>query len=114
MKKIECIIRPSKLDDVKDALNEAGIKGMTVTNVIGYGSQRGIKELYRGSSYTVNFIPKIKIEIVVIDELMEKAISIITGKAHTGNLGDGKIFIYDVADAIRIRTGESGKSALDV
>lgn len=112
MKKIECIIRPSKLDDVKDALNEAGIKGLTVTNVIGCGLQRGTKEYYRGSSYTVNLIPKIKIEVVVVDNVLEKAISIITSKARTGNLGDGKLFIYDVADAIRIRTGESGESAL--
>ncbi|ATW28468.1 P-II family nitrogen regulator [Candidatus Formimonas warabiya] len=114
MKKIECIMRPSKLDDVKDALDQAGIKGMTVTNVIGCGLQRGIKESYRGNSYSVNLIPKIKIEVVVIDAVLEKAISIITAKAGTGNLGDGKIFIYDVLDAIRIRTGESGDSALQV
>lgn len=112
MKKIECIIRPSKLDDVKDALDDAGIKGLTVTNVIGCGLQRGIKEYYRGSSYTVNLIPKIKIEVVVVDSVLEKAISIITTTARTGNLGDGKLFIYDVANAIRIRTGESGESAL--
>ncbi|MEL7567339.1 MAG: P-II family nitrogen regulator [Dehalobacterium sp.] len=112
MKKIECIIRPSKLDDVKEALDKAGIKGMTVTNVIGCGLQRGVKEYYRGSSYTVNLIPKIKIEVVLVDNLLEKAISTITSTARTGELGDGKLFIYDVADAIRIRTGESGENAL--
>jgi len=112
MKKIECIIRPSKLDDVKDALDEAGIKGLTVTNVMGCGLQRGVKEYYRGSSYTVNLIPKIRIEVVLVDNVLEKAISIITSTARTGELGDGKIFIYDVTDAIRIRTGESGENAL--
>lgn len=112
MKKIECIIRPSKLDDIKDALYEAGIKGMTVSNVMGCGAQRGMKESYRGNTYAVNLIPKVKIEVIVVDDILGKAVSIILDKAHTGNLGDGKLFIYHVEDAIRIRTGESGESAL--
>ncbi|KUO60281.1 transcriptional regulator [bacterium BRH_c32] len=112
MKKIEAIIRPFKLDDVKDALLEEGIRGMTVTEVRGYGRQKGHKETYRGSEYQIEFIPKIKIEVVVDDSLSEKVIEAILKTAKTGQVGDGKIFIYNVEDAIRIRTDESGPLAL--
>ncbi|MCK9281818.1 MAG: P-II family nitrogen regulator [Melioribacteraceae bacterium] len=112
MKKIEAIIRPFKLDDVKDALLEEGIRGMTVTEVRGYGRQKGHKETYRGSEYQIEFIPKIKIEVVVDDSLTEKVIEAILKTAKTGQVGDGKIFIYNVEDAIRIRTDESGPLAL--
>ena len=112
MKKIDCIIRPSKLDEVKDALYEAGVKGMTVSNVMGCGAQRGMRESYRGSTYAVNLIPKIKIEVVVADDILDQAVSIIMDKAHTGSLGDGKLFVCEVERVIRIRTGESGESAL--
>jgi nitrogen regulatory protein P-II 1 len=112
MKKIEAYIRPFKLDEVKDALTKAGVKGMSVSEVKGFGRQRGHKEIYRGSEYTVDFLPKIKIEIIVKDNEVENAIDAITESAATGKLGDGKIFIYDVLDAIKIRTGESGESIL--
>ncbi|MBI5808854.1 MAG: P-II family nitrogen regulator [Ignavibacteriales bacterium] len=112
MKKIEAIIRPFKLDDVKEALLEEGIHGMTVTEVRGYGRQKGHKETYRGSEYQIEFVPKLKIEIVVDNKLLEKAVDAILRTAKTGQVGDGKIFISDIADAIRIRTDESGKSAL--
>ncbi|MDX9924190.1 MAG: P-II family nitrogen regulator [Ignavibacteriaceae bacterium] len=112
MKKIEAIIRPFKLDEVKDALLEEGIRGMTVTEVRGYGRQKGHKETYRGSEYQIEFIPKIKIEVVVDDSLSEKVIEAILKTAKTGQVGDGKIFIYNVEDAIRIRTDESGPLAL--
>lgn len=112
MKKIEAIIKPFKLDDVKDALNEIGIQGMTVTEVKGFGRQKGHTELYRGAEYVVDFIPKIKIEIVVSDELAEKAVGVIEKAAKTGKIGDGKIFVYAIEDAIRIRTGERGESAV--
>lgn len=112
MKKIEAIIRPFKLDDVKEALLEEGIHGMTITEVRGYGRQKGHKETYRGSEYQIEFVPKLKIEIVVDNKLVEKAVDAILRTAKTGQVGDGKIFIYDIADAIRIRTDESGKSAL--
>lgn len=112
MKKIEAIIRPFKLDDVKEALLEEGIYGMTITEVRGYGRQKGHKETYRGSEYQIEFVPKLKIEIVVDNKLLEKAVDAILRTAKTGQVGDGKIFIYDIADAIRIRTDESGKSAL--
>ncbi|MFA7290375.1 MAG: P-II family nitrogen regulator [Melioribacteraceae bacterium] len=112
MKKIEAIIRPFKLDDVKDALLEEGIRGMTVTEVRGYGRQKGHKETYRGSEYQIEFIPKIKIEVIVDDSLTEKVIEAILKTAKTGQVGDGKIFIYNVEDAIRIRTDESGPLAL--
>ena len=108
MKKIEAIIKPFKLDDVKDGLSALGIKGLTVTEVKGFGRQRGHKEIYRGSEYTVDFVPKNKIEVVVRDEDLEDAIDAIMESAATGRVGDGKIFVYDVADAIKIRTGESG------
>ncbi|KAB2907497.1 MAG: P-II family nitrogen regulator [Ignavibacteriales bacterium] len=112
MKKIEAIIRPFKLDDVKEALLEEGFKGLTITEVRGYGRQKGHKEVYRGSEYTIEFVPKIKIELVVEDDLAELAIDTIMRTAPTGQVGDGKIFLSDVADVIRIRTGESGTDAL--
>ncbi|WP_227762319.1 P-II family nitrogen regulator [Zhaonella formicivorans] len=112
MKKIECIIRSSKLEDVKEALGKTWVNGMTVTNVIGCGLQQGKTEYYRGNSYTVNLLPKVKIEIVVADEMVEKIVTIIRREARTGEIGDGKIFIYNVENAIRIRTGESGESAI--
>jgi len=112
MKKIEAIIRPFKLDEVKEALTEEGIKGLTITEVRGYGRQKGHTETYRGSEYRIEFIPKIKIEVVVDDNKSEKVIDAILKAAKTGQVGDGKIFVYDVEDAIRIRTEESGKAAL--
>lgn len=112
MKKIEAIIRPFKLDEVKEALTEEGIKGLTITEVRGYGRQKGHTETYRGSEYRIEFIPKIKIEVVVDDSKAEKVIDAILNAAKTGQVGDGKIFIYNVEDAIRIRTEESGKAAL--
>jgi nitrogen regulatory protein PII len=112
MKKIEAIIRPFKLDDVKEALLEEGIHGMTMTEVRGYGRQKGHKETYRGSEYQIEFVPKIKIEVVVDDSIAEKAIEAILRTAKTGQVGDGKIFISDISEVIRIRTEESGPSAL--
>ncbi len=112
MKKIEAIIRTFKLDDVKDALNEVGIQGMTITEVKGFGRQKGYVEVYRGKEYEVRFLPKIKIEIVVSDDIVERVIKTISEKAKTGNVGDGKIFIYPVDDVIRIRTDERGESAI--
>lgn len=112
MKKIEAIIKPFKLDEVKDALQEVGIRGITVTECKGYGRQKGHTELYRGAEYIVDFLPKTKIEIVVADNMVDKVIEAIRQAANTGRIGDGKIFIYDVAQAIRIRTGESGDEAI--
>lgn len=112
MKKIEAIIRPFKLDDVKEALLEEDIRGMTITEVRGYGRQKGHKETYRGSEYQIEFVPKIRIEIVVDDSVAEKVIEAILRTAKTGQVGDGKIFVSDIADVIRIRTDESGPSAL--
>jgi nitrogen regulatory protein PII len=112
MKKIEAVIRPFKLDDVKEALLEEGIHGLTITEVRGYGRQKGHKETYRGSEYQIEFVPKIKIEVVVDDTLAEKAIDAILRTAKTGQVGDGKIFISEITDAIRIRTDESGPGAL--
>lgn len=112
MKKIEAIIRPFKLDEVKEALLEVGIRGMTITEVRGYGRQKGHKETYRGSEYQIEFVPKIKIEVVVDDLISEKVIDAILSTAKTGQVGDGKIFISEVSDAIRIRTDESGPEAL--
>ncbi len=112
MKKIEAIIKPFKLDDVKDALNEIGIQGMTVTEVKGFGRQKGHTEFYRGAEYVVEFLPKIKIEVVVSDEQAEKVVETIINTARTGNIGDGKIFVYDIKDVIRIRTGERGKEGI--
>lgn len=112
MKKIEAIIKPFKLEDVKEALAEIGIEGMTVSEVKGFGRQKGHTEIYRGSEYTVDFLPKVKIEIVLIDSLVEKAITAISSAAKTGKIGDGKIFILPIGDAIRIRTGELGENAI--
>ena len=112
MKKIEAIIRPFRIDDVREALGEIGVKGMTLTEVKGYGRQKGHTELYRGSEYQIDFLPKIKIEVVVADRLAEKVVDTIMNAAKTGQVGDGKIFIYDVEDAVRVRTGESGEDAL--
>ena len=112
MKKIEAIIKPFKLDEVKDELNNLGVLGLTVLEVKGYGRQRGHTELYRGAEYAIDFLPKIKIEIIVQDDLAEEVIDTIKNKAHTGKIGDGKIFISNVDEVIRIRTGESGKEAI--
>lgn len=112
MKKVEAIVKPFKLDEVKDALNEIGIQGMTVTEVKGFGRQKGHTELYRGAEYVIDFIPKIKIEIVTSDSLVQKVVDTIEKVARTGKIGDGKIFVYAVEDVIRIRTGERGEAAL--
>ncbi len=112
MKKIEAIIKPFKLDEVKDALNEIGLQGLTMTEAKGFGRQKGHTELYRGAEYVVDFLPKIKIELVVDDALVDRAVEAIQRSAHTGRIGDGKIFIYSVEDAIRIRTGERGGDAI--
>jgi nitrogen regulatory protein PII len=112
MKKIEAIIKPFKLDDVKEALNEIGVQGMTISEVKGYGRQKGHKEIYRGAEYVVDFIPKIKIEIVVQSDRAENVIETIKTSAATGKLGDGKIFVSDIQQAIRVRTGETGEDAI--
>ncbi len=112
MKKIEAIIKPFKLDDVKEALNEIGIQGMTMTQVKGYGRQKGHKEIYRGAEYVVDFIPKLKIEIVVQSDWADKVIDTIKSSAFTGKLGDGKIFVTNIEEAIRVRTGETGQDAI--
>ena len=110
--RIEAIIKPFRLDDVKDALEEAGASGMTVTEVKGFGRQKGHTELYRGAEYVVDFIPKVKVEVVVPDELVEGAVQSITEAARSGRIGDGKIFVTKLHDAIRIRTGERGDAAV--
>ena len=112
MKKIEAIIKPFKLDEVKDALNEIGVQGMTVTEVKGFGRQKGHVELYRGAEYDIAFIPKVKLEVVVQDAILEKTIATILEKSNTGKIGDGKIFVFKIDQAIRIRTGETGDSAI--
>lgn len=112
MMKVEAIIRPFKLDEVKDALEEIGVKGMTVTEVKGFGRTGGKREVYRGSAYVVDFVPKVKIEVVVSDKLVELVLSAIEGAAKTGRIGDGKIFVSPVEEAIRIRTGERGDEAI--
>ena len=112
MKKIEAYIRPFKLEEVKEALAGIGIRGMSVSEVKGFGRQRGHKEIYRGSEYTVDFLPKIKIEIIVKDDDLDDAIDAVVDHAVTGQLGDGKIFVFDVVDAIKIRTRESGDTIL--
>ena len=112
MKKIEAIIKPFKLDEVKDELNNIGVLGMTVTEVKGYGRQKGHTELYRGAEYAVDFLPKIKIELVIDDSLVDESVEAIKSKAHTGRIGDGKIFVTSVDEVIRIRTGEKGKEAI--
>ena len=112
MKLITAIIKPFKLDDVRAALSEIGVSGMTVTEVKGFGRQRGHTELYRGAEYVVDFLPKVKIEVVIEDALVERAIEAIQKAAHTGRIGDGKIFVTNVEEAIRIRTGERGTDAI--
>ncbi len=112
MKKIEAIIKPFKLDEVKDALQEANLQGITVLEAKGFGRQKGHTELYRGAEYVVDFLPKVKLEIIVADDMLEPALDAIKGAAHTGRIGDGKIFVSDVAEAIRIRTGETGDEAI--
>jgi nitrogen regulatory protein P-II 1 len=112
MKKVEAIIKPFKLDEVKDGLNEIGIQGMTVTEVKGFGRQKGHTELYRGAEYVIDFIPKIKIEIVTSDNLVQKVVNTIERVAKTGKIGDGKIFVYPIEDIVRIRTGERGEAAV--
>ena len=112
MKKIEAIIKPFKLDEVKEALQEIGLQGITVTEAKGFGRQKGHTELYRGAEYVVDFLPKVKVEIVLSDELVEKAVDAILTSAKTGRIGDGKIFISTVEDAVRIRTGETGGDAI--
>ena len=112
MKKIEAIIKPFKLDEVKDKLNEIGIHGITVSEVKGFGRQKGHTELYRGAEYVVDFLPKVKLEIVVPDDMAEKVVDTLIKSAQTGRIGDGKIFIMSVEDAVRIRTGERGNDAI--
>ncbi|MFC1513144.1 P-II family nitrogen regulator [Thermodesulfobacteriota bacterium] len=112
MKKIEAIIKPFKLDDVKEALNEMGIKGMTISEVKGYGRQKGHKEIYRGAEYVVDFIPKIKLEIIVEAELVDQVVECVRQAANTGKIGDGKIFVLPVEDVVRVRTGEKGTEAI--
>ncbi|MCC5860055.1 MAG: P-II family nitrogen regulator [Ectothiorhodospiraceae bacterium] len=112
MKLITGIIKPFKLDDVREALSEIGVQGITVTEVKGFGRQKGHTELYRGAEYVVDFLPKVKLEVAVSDDLADRTIEAITKAAHTGKIGDGKIFVFDLEKAIRIRTGETDKDAL--
>lgn len=112
MKKIEAIIKPFKLDEVKEALNGLGIQGMTVTEVKGFGRQKGHTELYRGAEYVVDFLPKVKIEVAVAEDMVLKVVDTITNSARTGKIGDGKIFVLPIEETIRIRTGERGREAL--
>ena len=112
MKKIEAIIKPFKLDDAKEALTAAGIQGITVSEIKGFGRQKGHTEIYRGAEYEVDFLPKLKLEIVVVDELADKVEQALAAACHTGKIGDGKIFISEVSDAVRIRTGERGDAAV--
>ena len=112
MKKIEAIIKPFKLDDVREALTEIGITGMTVTEVKGFGRQKGHTEIYRGAEYAVDFLPKVKLELILPEEMVERAIETIVETAHSGKIGDGKIFVYPVEQVIRIRTGETDHAAI--
>ncbi len=112
MKKIEAIIKPFKLDEVKDELNKIGVLGLTVSEVKGYGRQKGHTELYRGAEYAIDFLPKIKVELIISDDLVNEVIDVIKNKAQTGRIGDGKIFISTIEEVVRIRTGETGKSAI--
>jgi nitrogen regulatory protein P-II 1 len=112
VKKIEAIIKPFKLDEVREALSEIGVAGLTVTEVKGFGRQKGHTELYRGAEYVVDFLPKVKVEVVVAASLADKAIEAIVNAARTGKIGDGKIFVYPIEQVIRIRTGESGEAAI--
>ena len=112
MKKIETIIKPFKLDEVKEALHDVGVKGLTVLEAKGFGRQKGHTELYRGAEYVVDFLPKVKIEVVVEDDMLERSVEAILQAAHTGRIGDGKIFVSTIEEAIRIRTGEKGAEAI--
>lgn len=112
MKMVVAVIKHFKLDDVKDGLSRAGVYGMTVTEVKGFGRQKGHVEIYRGSSYEIRFIPKLKVEVAVPDERLEEIVQVMQKSAHSGEIGDGKIFVYDLKDAVRIRTGESGEGAI--
>jgi len=112
MKKIEAIIKPFKLDEVREALSEIGVTGLTVTEVKGFGRQKGHTELYRGAEYVVDFLPKVKVEVIVSDTLVDRAIEAVVKAAHTGKIGDGKIFVTTVEQVVRIRTGESGEAAV--
>ena len=112
MKKIEAVIKPFKLEDVREALSEIGINGLTVTEVKGFGRQKGHTELYRGAEYTIDFLPKAKLELVVAEDMLDKAMDAIVKAAHTGKIGDGKIFVTSVEQALRIRTGETGEQAV--
>ena len=112
MKKIEAIIKPFKLDEVREALSAIGIMGLTATEVKGFGRQKGHTELYRGAEYVVDFLPKVKLDLIISDDMVEKAIDVIVSTAHTGKTGDGKIFVMDVNQVIRIRTGEKGDAAV--
>ena len=112
MKKVEAVIKPFKLDDVREALSEIGITGMTVAEVKGFGRQKGHTELYRGAEYVVDFLPKVKLEVAINDDLTEQVIEALSKAANTGKIGDGKIFVYPLEQAVRIRTGESGPEAL--
>jgi nitrogen regulatory protein P-II 1 len=112
MKKIEAIIKPFKLDEVREALSDLGVSGLTVTEVKGFGRQKGHTELYRGAEYVVDFLPKVKVEVIVGDALVERALESLVKAARTGKIGDGKIFVTDVAQVVRIRTGESGEEAI--
>ena len=112
MKKVEAVIKPFKLDEVKDELNKIGVMGLTVSEVKGYGRQKGHTELYRGAEYAVDFLPKIKIEVIINDDLIDNVIEVIKKKQYTGRIGDGKIFISTIEEIVRIRTGETGENAL--
>jgi len=112
MKKVEAIVKPFKLDEVREALSEIGVSGLTVTEVKGFGRQKGHTELYRGAEYVVDFLPKVKVEVILADSLVERAIEAIVKAAHTGKIGDGKIFVTSVEQVVRIRTGESGEAAV--
>jgi nitrogen regulatory protein P-II 1 len=112
VKKIEAIIKPFKVDDVKDALHEVGVSGITMSEAKGFGRQKGHTELYRGAEYVVDFVPKVKLEVVVEDNMVERAVEAIVNAAHTGRIGDGKIFVSPIEEAVRIRTGERGSDAI--
>ena len=112
MKKIEAIIKPFKLEDVKEALSSIGVEGMTVTEVKGFGRQKGHTEIYRGSEYTVDFLPKVKVEVVLADEMVDKAVTVVVAAAKTGKIGDGKVFVSSIENALRIRTEETGEQAV--
>ena len=112
VKLIMAVIKPFKVDDVRESLTAAGVDGLTITEVKGYGRQKGQTEIYRGAEYAINFLPKVKVEVVVADDLVERAVEVIRAAAHTGRIGDGKVFVLDVEQAVRIRTGETGPTAL--